>query len=151
MNTDLIKMIPKFRAWHREKEILAEVAEISWIYQSITVYRSWVDMDVYLKKPTEEWQFDEIDLESSIDRQDKNEVEIYKGDIITAGYQHDGVDNYDYDVAGRVAWDKQALQWVIISDTPGHSGEYPICSFEREELDEESVEIIGNIHEEASK
>ena len=62
-------------------------------------------------------------------------------------YQHDGANNYDYEIQGEVKFDEERLQWCIEVDKGGEVWTYPFCSFEQEELIEDTVEIIGNIYE----
>jgi len=80
---------------------------------------------------------------------DKNEKEIYESDIVKTDWQHDGSTNYDYEITGEVKWDKDRSQWSIEHEKNGGAETliYPFYSFEREELLDEGIEVIGNIYE----
>lgn len=78
---------------------------------------------------------------------DKRNVEIYEGDIVESLWQHSGVDCYDYVVAGEIIFDRDYCSFVIETIKNCEQSFYPLQSFYREELLEEGLEVIGNIHE----
>lgn len=77
---------------------------------------------------------------------DKNGKEIYESDLVKVIYQHDGINNYDYEVKGQIKWDEKRLQWCIESDKGDEVWTHPLCDFEREQIALDSLEVIGNIY-----
>ena len=53
------------------------------------------------------------------------------------------------EIKGEVKWDKDRSQWSVEHEKNGGSETliYPFYSFEREELLEDGIEVIGNIYE----
>ncbi len=78
------------------------------------------------------------DPEFSIGRQDKNSTEIYAGDICFLNDEENNIK-----ITARIAWEEENARFVAYSDCVFPN---PIAIHALDEF-----EIIGNIHEEASK
>ena len=78
---------------------------------------------------------------------DKNGKEIFEGDMVKSQWQHDGMTNYDYELVGEIRWNSDVLAWSIFHEGESQILDYPMHSFEREELLEDGIEVIGNIYE----
>lgn len=74
---------------------------------------------------------------------------IFEGDIVRSQWKHDGQNNYDYEVTGFVEWDYERSQWSINAEFADSTGyrTMPICRYEREEIIEDGIEVIGNIYD----
>lgn len=78
---------------------------------------------------------------------DKNADKIFDGDILRTQWQHGGVTCYDYEMVGEVKWSQEFTEFEIEKEGDGMLVVYPMHSFEREELLEDGIEIIGNIYQ----
>lgn len=139
MNQRLIK----FRAWDTENKKMYSVDELNNIWDigiPVAVHQMQSGNDIRLRT-------DENPLMQFTGLLDKENQEIFEGDVVKTMWQHDGTTNYDYEVVGEIIWYQERCQWDIHWEKNGEIYNFPLCSFEREELNNESIEIIGNIYE----
>ncbi|WP_339052874.1 YopX family protein [Fusobacterium animalis] len=112
----------KFRAWHKEKKIMGEVLGIDILHKEI--FFSNEDVDCYGFS-----DFKYIELMQYTGLKDKNNKEIYEGDIIT-------LHNSKY----KVIFNIEGARFVLRND-----------EFELEitfiNHNNERMEIVGNIYE----
>jgi uncharacterized phage protein (TIGR01671 family) len=73
---------------------------------------------------------------------DKNGKEIYQANIVKCIWQYDGHTNEDHEITAIVLWDEHHASWVILNEREDCF--YPLHSFERWELCEDTLEVIGN-------
>lgn len=118
-------MIPKFRAWLKESEIMREVDGL--VFPPHSGIEVIIDGD--------DWKDGEdIDLMQSTGLKDKNGVEIFEGDVVLFTIE-DGFD-YVYGKPGRI---NLSLQWGA-GVRASSRGNYPLRECRE-------VRIIGNIYE----
>lgn len=112
----------KFRAWHKEKKIMGEVLGIDILHKEI--FFSNEDVDCY-----EHTDFKDVELMQYTGLKDKNNKEIYEGDIVT-------LHNSRY----KVIFKTEGARFVLRND-----------EFELEitfiNNNNERMEIVGNIYE----
>lgn len=112
----------KFRAWHNEEKIMGEVLGIDILHKEI--FFSNEDVDCY-----EHTDFKDIELMQYTGLKDKNNKEIYEGDIVT-------LHNSKY----KVIFNTKEARFVLRDDE--FESEIPFTNNNNERM-----EIIGNIYE----
>ena len=114
----------KFRAWHKEKKIIGEVLGIDILHKEI--FFSNGDVDCY-----EHTDFKDIELMQYTGLKDKNNKEIYEGDILSDGYD-------------------EKLYKVIFENGSFRAefkGDFEEYSFDLIDVVAQGCEVVGNIYE----
>ena len=112
----------KFRAWHKEKKIMGEVLGIDILHKEI--FFSNEDVDCY-----EHTDFKDIELMEYTGLKDKNNKEIYEGDIaIHHGKMH------------KIIFNAEEARFVLRDDE--FELEIPFTNNNNKRM-----EIVGNIYE----
>lgn len=127
-------MIPKYRAWDKthKKLGLIDADMVDGLFQSVKIF----DED------GDDWQESEnFILMQSTGLKDKNDVEIFEGDVVRfshlSGHLFNGFIN-------RVAWDKHNAAFKLVPLDMTWSDTY-FSNFEGDTL--KSLEVVGNVYE----
>ncbi|UMO76741.1 hypothetical protein [Enterococcus phage phiSHEF13] len=131
-------MTPKFRAWDKKLSVMAKVISLSF-YDEKSVYRN-DETESYLFYPSLNSfnlrPFKDIELMQSTGLKDKNEVEIFEGDIVRCT-----VDNWSNGEKFEQI-DKVVYEDCMFTFSDGYKYDCSIA-----ETTYLSKEVIGNIYE----
>ena len=113
----------KFKAWHKEKKIMGEVLGIDILHKEM--FFSNEDVDCY-----EHTDFKDIELMQYTGLKDKNNKEIYEGDILS-----DGNNEKPY----KVIFENGSFRAEFEGDFEEHS-------FDLIDVVTQGCEVVGNIY-----
>lgn len=119
-------MIPRYRAWDKIHKIMYEVDDI----MSINFGKSEIGVKTLFFDQTNRYNFDDIVLMQSTGMRDKNDREIFEGDII---------DSTDGFLAGVIEF--RVSLGMFVSDLVEYNNFERLCNVA------DSTYIIGNIYE----
>lgn len=83
-------MIPRFRAWDKIHKTMYEVDDI----MSIDFGKSEISVKTLFFERTNYYKFDDIVLMQSTGMRDKNDREIFEGDVVTDGHTKGDIKNH---------------------------------------------------------
>ena len=128
-------MIPKFRAWHINKQIMCEVIRIDF-KQGIVTLDLEPDDDEYYWTETD-WNTSHVTLMQSTGLKDIHGVEIYEGDIVKVTDDY-GDTNFSDGGIGTICGLAQLYGWYIDGQVQNDLYVIEQCYY---------IEVIGNIYE----
>ena len=122
----------KFRVWNTEtNKMIIKVKEMG-----VFALKSIYSIDEFLVVPTDE----KYPLMQYTGLKDKNDVEIYEGDILKYPYVRSSSVNYTIEI-GVIEWSDEYCGFII--DEVQNIGGF--CGIESKHMNE--LEVIGNIYE----
>lgn len=133
-------MIPKFRAWDREKDRMIYPSTTGVCFEMNDDGISVLDIDVDYPN---DYGFPKIAsiLMQSTTLKDKNGVEIFEGDVVSVSVRN----GFDY-LDNKVCIVKNSIDYSgLVCATVDEDLEYQI--FNTELFEEYTYEVIGNIYE----
>lgn len=122
----------RFRAWNKATKAMYEVDDI----MSIDFGKSEISVKTLFFERTNYYNFDDIVLMQSTGLIDKNEKEIFEGDIVKVT-DGDERTNFPDGGIGTICGLDKIFMWYI--DGQVHNGLFDISQ-------EYYIEVIGNIH-----
>ena len=127
-------MIPRYRAWDKIHKTMYEVDDI----MSIDFGKSEISVKTLFFEQTNYYKFDDIVLMQSTGMRDKNDREIFEGDVVTDGHTMGDIKNHS--TLGFYMVDDNGIERFFSDDTT-------IEDFgEDVETASRILEIIGNIY-----